>query len=141
AEQKRIHRRMLQLCAAVHPSTSHVRTTPGTAHLACVYTRRETALPADAVVLTTCMVPRDDLYQDLMAEGREALAEAGIRRVVRVGDCLGPGIIAAAVHSGHLFARTLDTGLTDRAPFRRENVELDWDQPLPVVGADGRRER
>ncbi|MGV9247754.1 hypothetical protein [Streptomyces sp. NPDC003710] len=49
----------------------------------------------------------------------EEMAQAGVRKVVRIGDCLGPGIIAAAVHSGHLLARTLDTGLTDWTPYRR----------------------
>ncbi|MFG2489977.1 NAD(P)-binding protein [Streptomyces caniferus] len=131
AEQRRIARRMLELCASVRPLTSLARTEAGTAHLACVYTGRETAVPADAVVLATSMVPRDTLYQELQSGDQQALAAAGVRRVVRVGDCLGPGIIAAAVHSGHEFARTLDTGLTDWTPFRRENVELDWDQAMP----------
>jgi dimethylamine/trimethylamine dehydrogenase len=79
-------------------------------------------------------VPQDGLYHELRDRGEQALREAGIRKVVRIGDCLGPGIIAAAVHSGHLFARTLDTGLTDWTPFRRENVELDWGQPMPQGG-------
>jgi dimethylamine/trimethylamine dehydrogenase len=36
-----------------------------------------------------------------------ALARAGIKSVARIGDCLAPGTIAAAVHSGHLVAREL----------------------------------
>jgi len=131
AEQRRIARRMLELCASVRPLTSLARTEAGAAHLACVYTGRESEVPADAVVLATSMVPRDTLYQELQNGDPKALAAAGVRRVVRVGDCLGPGIIAAAVHSGHEFARTLDTGLTDWTPFRRENVALDWDQAMP----------
>jgi dimethylamine/trimethylamine dehydrogenase len=131
AEQRRIQRRMLESCAAVHPSTTLARAERGTAHLACVYTGRETAVPADAIVLVTGAVPCDELYRELQLRDAAAVGAAGIRRVVRVGDCLGPGIIAAAVYSGHLFARTLDTALTDQTPFRRENVELGWDQPLP----------
>ncbi|MBO0655735.1 NAD(P)-binding protein [Streptomyces triculaminicus] len=134
AEQRKVQRRILRTCAAVHTSTTLARTEPGTAHLACVFTGRETAVAADAVVLTTGMVPRDELYQELARRGEAELGAAGIRRVVRLGDCLGPGIIAAAVHSGHLFARTLDTALTDRAPYRRENVEPGWDLPLPPGG-------
>ena len=38
-------------------------------------------------------------------------------------DCLAPGTIAAAVYSGHRFARELDV-TADAVPFRRENVEL-----------------
>ena len=129
-EQGRIQRRILESCEAVHLLTNLVRTGPDVAHLACVYTGRETAVAADAVVLVTGMVPRDELYWELVQDDA-AVAAAGVRRLVRMGDCLGPGIIAAAVHSGHLFARTLDTALTDWTPFRRENVELEWDQPLP----------
>ena len=131
-EQRKVQQRLLESCAAVHLSTTLTRAERGAAHLACVYTGRETAVAADALVLVTGCLPRDDLYQELRALGEPALRDAGIRRVVRIGDCLGPGIIAAAVHSGHLFARTLDTALTDWTPFRRENVELGWDQPLPT---------
>ncbi|WP_079064416.1 FAD-dependent oxidoreductase [Streptomyces sp. NRRL F-4489] len=134
AEQKRVQRRVMERCAAVHTSTALVRTEPGTAYLACTYTGRESAVPADAVVPVTGRLPRDALYQELTALEPGALEAAGIRRVARVGDALGPGIIAAAVHSGHLFARTLDTGLTDRTPYRRENVTPDWDQPFPPTG-------
>lgn len=133
-EQRRVQRRVMESCVGVHLSTTLTRAEPGVASLACVYTGRETVVPFDAVVLVTGCVPRDRLYHDVLALGESRLAAAGIHRVVRIGDCLGPGIIAAAVHSGHLFARTLDTGLTDATPFRRENVELDWDMPLPPGG-------
>ncbi|MDT0452154.1 FAD-dependent oxidoreductase [Streptomyces hesseae] len=132
AEQKRVQRRVMEKCAAVHTSKALLRAEPGAARLGCVYTGRETEVAADAFVLVTGMVPRDELYTGLRAYGEDVLGAAGIRRVVRLGDCLGPGIIAAAVHSGHLFARTLDTAITDETPYRRENVELDWDQPLPL---------
>ncbi|MFI1256657.1 NAD(P)-binding protein [Streptomyces netropsis] len=134
AEQKRIQRRVMEMCADVRTATALRRTEPGTAHLSCVYTGRETTAPADAIVVVTGSTPRDELYTDLQDRGESALTAVGIRRVVRLGDCLAPGIIAAAVYSGHLFARTLNTALTDRTPFRRENVELGWDQPLPATG-------
>jgi dimethylamine/trimethylamine dehydrogenase len=136
-EQRRVQRRMLESCTAVHLSTTLMRIEPGCVYLACVYTGRETIVPADAVVLVTSAVPRDDLYRELQSRDETAVKAAGIRRIVRVGDCHGPGIIAAAVYSGHLFARTLDTALTDWPPFRRENVELGWDQPLPPGGDVG----
>lgn len=138
AEQRRIARRMHELCSDVRTGAALSRVEDGVPQLACVHTGRETALPVDAVVLTTSLVPRDALYRELRAD-QAALDAAGIRRVVRIGDCLGPGIIAAAVHSGHLFGRTLDTGVSDHTPYRRENVDLDPDQPLPA-GAGGRSE-
>lgn len=132
AEQSRIQRRLLESCVAVWTSTTLTRTEPGLAHVSCIYTGRETALTADAILLVTGAVPRDELYRELLRVDNSALSSAGVRRIVRVGDCLAPGIIAAAVYSGHLFARTLDTALTDWTPFRRENVELGWDQVLPA---------
>lgn len=140
AEQGRIQRQLLETCEAVHPSMALSRVEQGRAHLSCVYTGRETATDADAVVLVTGTVPRDALYYELQRHDPAALEAAGIRRVVRVGDCLGPGMIASAVHSGHLFARTLDTSLTDWTPYRRENIELDWEQALPP-GSGGQRDR
>ncbi|MFJ7768048.1 FAD-dependent oxidoreductase [Streptomyces sp. NPDC097107] len=134
AEQKRVQRRVLELCSAVHTSTALVRAEPGQAHLACTYTGRENTVSTDALVLSTGQIPRDALYQELTRRAPAVLETAGIRRVVRVGDAHGPGIIAAAVHSGHLFARNLDTALTDRAPYRRENVAPEWDRPLPPRG-------
>lgn len=131
AEQHRVQRRVLESCAAVHLLTTLVRAETGMVHLSCVYTGRETVLEADAIVLVTGTVPRDELYWRLRRRGPASLNAAGIRRVVRVGDCLGPGLIAAAVYSGHLFARTLDTADTDWTPFRRENVQLDFDQAVP----------
>ncbi|MGI8310622.1 NAD(P)-binding protein [Saccharopolyspora hattusasensis] len=133
AEQKRIQRRVMELCADVHTSTALSHVDAGSAVLSCVFTGRERVVEADAIVTVTGSVPRDALYRELPGE---SLAAAGIRRVVRLGDCLGPGIIAAAVYSGHLFARTLDTGLSDEPPFRRENTELDWDQRFPTESSN-----
>ncbi|GAA2226754.1 NAD(P)-binding protein [Streptomyces amakusaensis] len=140
AEQKRVGRRLMELCASTHPLSALSRLEPGAVRLACTYTGRETVVEADAIVLVTSMLPRDELFHELQGVGQETLAASGVRRVVRVGDCLGPGIIAAAVHSGHLFARELDTGLSDHTPYRRENVELDWDQAMPNPASMARGE-
>ena len=50
------------------------------------------------------------------------LTAAGIRSVTRIGDCLNPGIIAAAVHSGHRYARELDAPPAGDLPFRVEHI-------------------
>ena len=49
--------------------------------------------------------------------------------ITRIGDCLAPATIAAAVYSGHLFARELDEPARDGAPFKRE-----WIGPPPGRG-------
>jgi len=40
--------------------------------------------------------------------------------VQRIGDCEAPAIIAAAVHSGHRYARELDTEPDPDVPLRLE---------------------
>ena len=51
----------------------------------------------------------------------ELLEEAGIKSVRRIGDCYGPGIIAAAVYEGHRYAREIGVIPDEEAlPFRRE---------------------
>ena len=38
----------------------------------------------------------------------------------RIGDCLAPGTIAAAVYAGHRYARELGEPEAEGVPFRRE---------------------
>ncbi|KTR02520.1 NADH:flavin oxidoreductase [Aureimonas ureilytica] len=133
AEQPRIQRRLLERCIDVHVSTKLVGLGAGIVELACCFTGRRRQVPSDAVLLATSQIPRDELFHDLvkriaeMPTGKSDIAP----RIVRIGDCLAPGSIAAAVFAGHLFARTLGEGLQDRPSFRRENVVPDWDQPFP----------
>ena len=75
--------------------------------LACVYTGREQSTACDHVVLVTSREPEDALYRALAADP-ERLADAGILSLERIGDCEAPDLIAAAVHAGHRYARTLD---------------------------------
>ena len=52
---------------------------------------------------------------------REAeFADRGILGVTRIGDCLAPGTIAAAVYAGHRFAREFETAAAENVPFRVE---------------------
>ena len=87
--------------------------------------------PCATLVLVTAPVADDALYHALM-EDESALASAGIRRVTRIGDCIAPGTIAAAVYSGHRFARELgETPPDDAVPYQRELVELTADFAMP----------
>ncbi len=69
--------------------------------------------------MVTSREPNDGLYHELVSDSK-ALSEAGIRIVIRIGDCLAPSTIAAAVYSGHRFARELDEPESDGVPFARE---------------------
>ena len=69
-------------------------------------------------------LPLTDLYDSLVADPA-ALAAAGIKSVTRIGDCLSPGLIAAAVHGGHRYARELDAPPPGDVPFRMEHIAHD----------------
>ena len=77
------------------------------AALDCVYTGKRISIACATLVVVTARRPEDALYHDLMADA-DALAGAGIKSVTRIGDCEAPGSIAAAVYSGHRYARELD---------------------------------
>ena len=71
-----------------------------------------------SVVMVTARLPNDALYHELTA-----LADTGskVPRLSRIGDCYGPGTIAAAVYAGHRYAREYDVDIDpDVVPFERE---------------------
>ncbi|MDE0839221.1 MAG: NADH:flavin oxidoreductase, partial [Kiritimatiellae bacterium] len=79
--------------------------------LSCVYTETTETLDCAATVLVTMRQPVDDLWQ-------------ARPNLIRIGDALGPSTIAAAVYSGHLFARELGEPNPGNVPFRRELINL-----------------
>jgi dimethylamine/trimethylamine dehydrogenase len=84
-------------------------------------------LPCGAVVLVTMRLPNDALYQELKSPP-VALADAGINSVVRIGDCLAPSTIAAAVYGGHQYAREIHVAPSGDVPFKRELPALEKTQ-------------
>lgn len=81
------------------------------------------ALSCASVVLVTSRISNDALYHELMAD-QDAMASAGITSVARIGDCLAPSTIAAAVYAGHRHAREFEDPPPDGVPFLRELPEL-----------------
>ncbi|MGH7122982.1 MAG: NADH:flavin oxidoreductase, partial [Stellaceae bacterium] len=121
-EQTAIQRRLMELEVTLMTSKTLVSLDRDNVGLSCVFTQRIERIAAGSVVLVTMQSPEDTLYHELAARPDD-LRRAGVRKLVRIGDCLAPGTIAAAVYAGHRFAR--DLGVTsDAVPFRRENVEL-----------------
>jgi dimethylamine/trimethylamine dehydrogenase len=70
--------------------------------------------------------PVDDLFHELMAVIEAGSAPAP-KSVTRIGDCLAPGTIAAAVYAGHRYAREFGEPPPLGVPFRRE---------LPALAVD-----
>ncbi|QEX21183.1 methylamine [Hypericibacter adhaerens] len=75
-----------------------------------------------ALVLVTMRLPNDGVFLELSAD-LQALEEAGIKSVTRIGDCHAPSTIAAAVYAGHRCAREMDEPEQEIA-FRRELIAL-----------------
>ncbi len=116
-EQARIQTRLLELgvkIIALHNLTAiedeHVE-------LACIFTGTKTQLSCHTSVMVTMREAKDTLYEELIEIADEPDSSVTI---TRIGDCLAPGTIAAAVYSGHRYARELGETLVKGVPFRRE---------------------
>ena len=127
-EQPYIQARLLAAGITVVVSHNLVRVADGAVELANIYSGSVLRLAAASVVMVTSRLPVDGLYAGLLA-ALPLLLDAGIRSLARVGDCLSPGTIAAAVYGGHRFARELDVAADDLSqadvPFRRERIALE----------------
>ena len=66
-----------------------------------------TTIETDAIVLCTQRAAIDGLYHEL-ASDPEALVAAGIRSLLRIGDCVTPRSLADAVWDGHRLAREIE---------------------------------
>jgi len=122
-EQGHIQRRLVALGVEILTQRRLEAIGADEVELSCLVTGRREKRPAACVVLVTARLPEDELYRALTAEP-EALAGAGIASVTRIGDCLAPATIAAAVYAGHRYARELDQPVLEGAPFRRELATL-----------------
>jgi len=79
--------------------------------------RREFA----SVVMVTSRTLVDALYHALVSD-EAALSASGIKSVTRIGDCRAPATIAAAVYSGHKYARELGESMPAGVPYKRGRV-------------------
>ncbi len=89
--------------------------------LACTYTGRTTAIDGENLVLVTAQRPADTLYHAL-TEKIEAGAAGAPQTLRRIGDCEAPAIIAAAVYSGHRYARELGEAVDPDHSMKHDRV-------------------
>jgi dimethylamine/trimethylamine dehydrogenase len=105
-----------------------VRHADGAVELADIFTEARSTIPAASLVIVGARRPRAALYDALQARQIEWRA-GGVRSVDRIGDALAPGAIVHAVHSGHLYARNLDT--TDQVlPYKIDHGLPEAPAPL-----------
>ena len=91
--------------------------------LANIFTDRIREIDCRSVVMVSARAPRTELYETLQ-DDTARLAEAGIKSLTPIGDCLAPGSIAMAVHAGHRYARELDTEVDVDMSFRLERMAI-----------------
>ncbi|KRS12661.1 NADH:flavin oxidoreductase [Roseovarius atlanticus] len=121
-EQTRIQARLIQLGVTIIPLHEVAEGDGSTLELACVYSDARRQIPCATLVPLTSRVPNDALWSNLKEHEADWDA-AGVTAVTRIGDCYCPSTIAAAVHAGHEFARTV-TGAQIDPPRRGERVDL-----------------
>jgi dimethylamine/trimethylamine dehydrogenase len=125
-EQERIQTRLLELGVGIRPLHTVSSAGNQSVSINCVYTGRQEEIACATFIPVTMRRPVDALYHELLAliEGSAAPAP---RSVTRIGDCLAPGTIAAAVYAGHRYAREFGEPPPHGVPFRRE---------LPALAGD-----
>ena len=127
-EQPQTYRALAHASVGLHTLARVESFEGGELTLVHMFTRARTRLPCGALVVVGARLPSDALHRELMCRG-EALGEAGIHSVTRIGDALAPGAIAHAVYSGHRYARELESAEATRL-LRR-------DAPLRTASAPG----
>ena len=82
------------------------------------------SIQSDQLIMVTARRPLDNLFHALDSD-QDGLANAGVISIERVGDCLAPSTIAAAIHHGHLYAREFGRNIDiDQVPYEREYAEI-----------------
>ncbi|MEM1079862.1 MAG: FAD-dependent oxidoreductase [Pseudomonadota bacterium] len=121
-EQERIQKRLIEMEVTLVPLHSVAEIARDAVTLKCNFTERTHKIACGTFVPVTMRLPVDDLFHGLEAligEGADAP-----QSLTRIGDCYGPGSIAAAVYSGHRIARELGEPVPEGAPFKRELPQL-----------------
>lgn len=118
-EQGRIQTRLMELGVKIIPLHNLTAIKDDHVELACVYTDARQRVACGTVIPVTMRTASDNLFHDISTT-LESHPDAAPKSLTRIGDCLAPGTIAAAVYGGHRFARELGEPVTDGVPFRRE---------------------
>jgi dimethylamine/trimethylamine dehydrogenase len=96
------------------------------AGISCVHSGKTRELPVQFVVNVTLRAPNDGLFYELQRhfDNSKGYRPKSLRRI---GDCEAPAIIAAAVYSGHRYARELETEVDTDNPAKYDRVFFEDD--------------
>ena len=118
-EHEHIQIRLRELGVQIICKQEMVAVDSGRATLGCIYMGTRSSIDTDTVIPVTARDPEDTLYNELLTR-KDEWADAGVKTVTAIGDCLAPATIAIAVNSGHEYARNLDKSPEEAMFFRRE---------------------
>ena len=120
-EQHRIQKSLLEQGVEIYTDRLLTQINKDHIELECSYTGQVKRVKQQAVLLVTERISCDKVIRELQQEPQE-LEKAGIVSVNAIGDCYSPGLIADAVYSGHLAARSFerDPEAVKQDMFRRE---------------------
>ncbi|MGB1008419.1 MAG: FAD-dependent oxidoreductase [Thiolinea sp.] len=118
-ENEHIQLRLRELGVRIICKQQMLAVDSGRVTLGCIYLDTPTTIETDTVIPVTARDAQDGLYRELLAI-KEQWANAGIKSVTAIGDCMAPATIAMAVHAGHEYARNRDKTPQEIAFFRRE---------------------
>ncbi|MBX2885727.1 MAG: FAD-dependent oxidoreductase [Granulosicoccus sp.] len=126
-EQQRVQSRLLELDVKLELNQSLVSGNPDKDGVIteCVYSGARRQISCDAVVLVTERTPETALYDELSALSESDATDYPMH-IELIGDALAPGLIADAVYSGHLAARSFQETpqSIERALYKREMPAL-----------------
>ena len=112
-EQERIQTQLMQKNIGLALSQSLQEANQGQLISQCNYTRKQIFTPCKTLVLVTERTPNDNMYTFLTDNH-------GLKHFALIGDAYAPGIIAQAVHSGHLEAQMFGDDKADKNVFKRD---------------------
>ena len=118
-ERWQMRSRLMALGAEIIPAHQFESFDGQNVQLTCAYTGARRTVPAQSVVLVSQRVPCDALYNEILTTSKDRTLPFTLRRI---GDCEAPSIIAAAIYSGHRYARELEAFVNPDNPIRHERT-------------------
>ena len=123
-EQEAIQRKLLSMGVSIKTGMSLSSIGNDHLELKCVYIETVTEMSCDHIVMVTSRTPNNKLsreYEEMNAQS----TDFGRATITEIGDCYAPGTIAAAVYSGHQYARAFGEPEDSReVPFQRELIRV-----------------
>ena len=116
-EQSRIIRTLSEKGVELNVNTTLREMGEGVANLTCTLTGKESSRHFSSFVMVGARLQNSELTTAL----QDKIAPQALWTI---GDCLAPGIIQAAVYSGHRTARLIDNDPLAGGSFKREHIGI-----------------